>query len=883
MPAVYLIDGNSYIFRAFYAIKRLSTSSGFPTNAIYGFINMILRLLRERSPDYLAVVFDSSEPTERHQLYDEYKAQRPSLPEELRVQIPIIKEFIRAFNIKAIEVPGYEADDVLATIAKKAEENKMDVYIVTGDKDLCQIVSSRIRLYDTMRERITDEEEVMERYGLPPHRFPEVMALMGDAIDNIPGVRGIGEKTAVRLLREFGSIDNLLNNYSRIDKPGLRKAISENIENIRLSLMLSRINTDVPVDVSFDELIVGEPRWDEVLRYIRRYEFTSLVKLIPIKEEMPSEGYEYRIVLTDALFQEALSMVRDELTIATETTSPLPMMARLVGVSLAVEPGMTYYIPLTHSYVGAPQQLDKAYVIDALKGIMENPHIKKIGHNIKHDMMVLRNEDISLRGISFDTMIASYLLVTNKANHNLDDLALRYLGYKKIAHDKVVGKDGFDKVRIEDAARYSCEDVYVTMRLRSVFEPMLKDEGLDALFYNIEMPLIEVLADMEMTGIKIDLPLMRRLSEELEREISSIEDRIYFIAGGRFNIGSPKQLQEILFNKLGLRRIKRTKTGYSTDVDVLESLALEHELPREILEHRTLSKLKNTYIDTLPLLINPRTGRLHTSFNQTVTSTGRLSSSDPNLQNIPARGEWGRRIRKAFIADDGHLLLSADYSQIELRILAHLSGDERLIKIFREDGDIHSMTASELFGVSLEKVTPDMRRVAKTVNFGIIYGISPYGLSKELGINPDEAKQYIDTYFTRHRGVRSYIDEQINNALRDGYVTTMFNRKRQIPEIKSTNKNTRQLGERLATNTPIQGSAADIIKIAMINIHSRLKKDKLMTRMLIQVHDELLFEVPLDEVDTVMELVKKEMEGVVGLSVPLKVDIGIGENWADAH
>jgi DNA polymerase-1 len=883
MPTLYLIDGNSYIYRAFYAIKRLSTSSGFPTNALYGFTNMILKILRERSPDYFAVVFDSPEPTERHKVYEEYKAQRPPVPDDLKPQIPAIKKLIDAFNIKTIEVPGYEADDLLGTIAKKAEKGGVDVFIVSGDKDLCQILGPHIRLYDTMKDKITDEKAVIDRYGVSPERFPEIMALMGDAIDNIPGVPGIGEKTAVRLLKEFGSLDKLLKDYLRIKTPKLRKAISENLDNIRLSLRLATINTNVSFDISMDDLRIGTPRWDELLDYFRRYEFSSLIRLIPQSEAMPSEGPECITILSEDKFKEALSLIKDDVTIDTETSSPHPVGAELVGISMASDPARAYYIPVSHSYKGVPEQLPKGYVIKKLKGILEDSRIKKTGHNIKYDLIILKNNGIELRGIYFDTMIASYLLMPNKANHNLNDVALHYLGYKKLSYNEVAGKKNFREVNIEDATRYSGEDAHVALRLRGTLEPMLRREGLERLFHDIEIPLIEVLADMEMTGIRIDLALMKDLSEELQKEISSVEERIYFIAGERFNINSPKQLQEILFDKLKLRTVKRTKTGYSTDVDVLEELSLEHELPGEILEHRTLSKLKNTYVDALPRLVNPETGRVHTSFNQTVTATGRLSSSDPNLQNIPVRGRWGTRIREAFIAEEDHLLLSADYSQIELRILAHLSNDKGLIRIFNEDRDIHSMTASELFGLPEEMVDAEMRRRAKTVNFGIVYGISPYGLSKELQIGTDEAKQYIETYFVRHEGVRRYIDEQIRQATEKGYVTTIFNRKRPIPELKSKNKTTRQLGERLAMNTPIQGSAADIIKVAMINIHKRLKKEGLMTRMLLQVHDELLFEVPVKEVDNVRRLVKDEMEGAVSLSVPLKVDIGIGRNWAEAH
>jgi DNA polymerase-1 len=883
VPTLYLIDGNSYIYRAFYAIKRLSTSDGFPTNAIYGFTNMILKILRERSPEYFAIVFDSPEPTERHKIYEDYKAQRPPVPEDLRPQIPVIKELIEAFNIKTVEVPGYEADDLLGTIAKKAEEEGVDVFIVSGDKDLCQILTPHIRLYDTMKDRITDEKAVIERYGIRPERFPEVMALMGDPIDNIPGVPGIGEKTAVRLIKEFGSLDNLLRNYSRIKSPKLRRAISENLENIRLSLRLATIKTDIPFDISMDDLKPGTPRWDRILDYFRRYEFSSLIRLIPEEEVASDEETEFITILSEDTLEQAISLIKDDVTIDTETSSQHPVGAEIVGISMTTEPAMAYYIPVSHSYRGVPEQLPGEYVFKRLKRILEDPDIRKTGHNIKYDLIVLRSHGIRLQGIYFDTMVASYLLMPNKANHNLNDVALHYLGHKKLSYDEVAGKRGFREVDIEDATRYSGEDVSVTLRLRRVLEPMLRDEGLEDLFHNIEMPLIEVLAEMEMAGVKIDIGLMRRLSDELQREISAVEERIYFIAGERFNINSPKQLQEILFDKLGLRTLKRTKTGYSTDVDVLEELRFEHELPGEILEHRTLSKLKNTYVDALPRLVNPKTGRLHTSFNQTVTATGRLSSSEPNLQNIPVRGRWGMRIREAFVAEEGHVLLSADYSQIELRILAHLSKDEGLRRIFNEDGDIHTMTASEIFGVPEGGVDAEMRRRAKTVNFGIVYGISPYGLGKELQIGTDEARQYIDTYFARHQGVKRYIDEQIRLATERGYVTTIFRRKRPIPELRSRNKTTRQLGERLAMNTPIQGSAADIIKIAMINIHRRLRDEGLRTRMLLQVHDELLFEVPVEELDRAKRLIKEEMEGAVSLSVPLRVDIGTGRNWAEAH
>ncbi|MBI4698244.1 MAG: DNA polymerase I [Nitrospirae bacterium] len=885
MSTLYLIDGNSYIYRAFYAIRNLSASDGFPTNAIYGFTNMLLKIIREKRPDYFAVVFDSPAPTMRHKAYEAYKAHRPSMPDELRLQVQPIKDIIRAFNIPSEEIEGCEADDVLGTIAKKAEKEGLDVFIVTADKDINQILSPKIRTYDTMKDKITEEKDVVERFGVEPSRFPEVIALMGDASDNIPGVHGIGEKTAVSLLKEFGSVENIIKDHAGIKKPKLREAIAGNIENIKLSLMLATIDTNVPLEISIEDLKPGEPEWKKLMEYFRRYEFGSLLKLIPSENTTSPVISQHISILDEGVFEAAIASIKNELSVDTETTSKSPMTAELVGVSFSVEPEKAYYVPLAHSYPGVPKQLPKEQVLEKFKGILENPEVQKTGHNIKYDLIVLKNEEIELKGLAFDTMLASYLLNPNKSNHNLDDAAMTYLSIKKIAYNDITdkGKKNFRDVSIEDAARYSGEDADVTLRLKNLLAPEIEKEGLSKLFYEMEMPLIEVLAGMEMAGIKIDLPLMDGFSKELERELSGIEKRVFFLAGGEFNINSPKQLQEILFERLGLKTIKKTKTGFSTDVDVLEQLALEHELPKEILEHRTLSKLKGTYVDTLPRLVNERTGRLHTSFNQTVTATGRLSSSDPNLQNIPIRGEWGKRIREAFIAEQGHLLLSSDYSQIELRVLAHLSQDEGLIEIFKNDGDVHARTAMEIFGITPEDITPEMRRRAKAVNFGIVYGISPYGLSQQLGIHPEEARLYIDKYFMRHSGVKSYIDNCIREATDTGYVSTIFQRKRAIPELKSANKNIRQMGERLAMNTPIQGSAADIIKIAMINIWRRLKKDGLKTRMLLQVHDELLFEVPADEKDRVKLLVREEMEHAVKLLVPVKVDIGFGKNWAEAH
>jgi DNA polymerase-1 len=887
MPTLYLIDGNSYIYRAFYAIKRLSNSEGFPTNAIYGFTNMILKVLREKRPDFFAVVFDSPVPTERHRAYEEYKAHRPKMPDDLAVQIQPIKDIIDAFKIPNIEIEGYEADDVLATIAKEAEKEKVDVYIITADKDINQILSQHIKTYDTMRDRITEDKDIVERYGVEPSRFPEVMALMGDTSDNIPGVPGVGEKTAISLLKEFGTLENLMKNHSRIKKPKLKAAVSENLDNIKLSLKLASINTHVPVNVPIKELIQKAPEWERLSDCFHKFEFKSLLKLIPeqFSPQLKKDDTEYIAVLDVNTLKSGIDSIKNECAFDTETTSKSPITAELVGISFSADLKRAYYIPVAHSYEGMPAQLKKSSVIKEFRDILENPEIRKIGHNIKYDLLVLKHEGVDLTGATFDTMLASYLLNPNKAKHNLEDVTMTYLGFKKLSYNDVTdrGKKNFRDVPVDIATRYSGEDSAVTFKLKKLLGAALKREGLEALFYDIEMPLIKVLADMESAGIKIDLPLMKNLSRQLGKELEALEKRIYFLAGEEFNINSPKQLQEILFEKLGLKPIKKTKTGLSTDVGVLEQLSLEHELPKEILEHRTLSKLKSTYVDSLPKLINPLTGRIHTSFNQTVTATGRLSSSEPNLQNIPVRGDWGQRIREAFIAENGHVLLSSDYSQIELRILAHLSQDSGLIDVFRADGDIHTRTACELFGVAPHQVTLDMRRGAKTVNFGIIYGISPYGLSRQLGISPEEAKQYIETYFAQHSMVKTYINSLIEKATETGFVSTIFNRKRAIPELHSTNKNTRQLGERLAMNTPIQGSAADIIKVAMINIHKRLQKEGFRARILLQVHDELLVEMPAKEKVGVQALVKEEMEHVLELRVPLTVDAGTGKNWAEAH
>ncbi|RPJ12146.1 MAG: DNA polymerase I, partial [Deltaproteobacteria bacterium] len=755
------------------------------------------------------------------------------------------------------------------------------VYIVTGDKDMLQIVNDQIKVYDPMKEKVFDEAYVREKYGVGPGRIPEYMALTGDAIDNIPGIKGIGEKTARELLTEFRSLDDLLDNTGRIRKEKLRALVTENADAARLSKRLATLDTEVPLDFHFEEHSLKDPDWASFLPLCKEFEFGSLMKLAPAGV---SASEDCETILLRTSLQEVVSMIKDEVSFDTETTGRNPVAANLVGLSISVEKDRSFYIPLAHAYTGAPEQLEKKEVMQALRAVFEDKDIAKIGHNLKYDITMLKKEGISVAGKLFDTMIASYLLNPNKQNHSLEEVALEHLSYRKKAFPEVLGKrTSFAEVPLEEAAPYACKDAALSLELKGDLFRELKEQDLERVYFDMEMPLIFVLAGMEATGVKIDPDRLREIAKELERELDSLTKRIYFLAGEEFNINSPKQLGTILFQNLGLRPGKKKKTGFSTDMSVLEELAEFHDLPREILNYRSMNKLKTTYIDVLPALINTETGRVHTSFNQAATATGRLSSSEPNLQNIPIKGEWGRRIREAFISESDHLLLSADYSQVELRILAHLSGDEGLINAFRDNLDVHSRTASEIFGMPLESVSSDARRIAKTVNFGVIYGISPFGLSEALSISREDARQYIDQYFARHPGVRTYIDKCIDDARCNGYVTTLFGRRRAIPEIRSKNSATRQQGERLAVNSPVQGTAADIIKLAMIRIWKKLAEKGAGSRMILQVHDELLFEVPPGELGDTTEIVRKEMEGVLNLSVPLRVEIHYGKNWAEAH
>ncbi len=893
-PSLYLIDGNSYIYRAFYAIRGLATSRGFPTNAAYGFTNMLMKVVNEKKPEYLAVCFDPKGATTRHRIYEEYKATRAPMPESLSPQIPYIHKIVDAFNIPVIMFDGIEADDAIAAVAGRAAGEGFSVTIITADKDLFQLINEDIRIYDTMKDETYGVEECIRKFGVPPEKIPEFLGLVGDTSDNIPGVPGVGPKTAVQLISEFGYINNVLLNLDKISRPKLKEALAANADNARLSRDLAELKYDLPAPLDMGALARRPQKSRELIELFKELEFTALLKFVT-PEETPDA--EYITVRDQAALKALIEEIMDTASVSVnvETTSTLPMDGEPVGIALCIGDARSYYVPFGHVEqregdllaMEAPGQLPAPKVIEALRPVLENEGVKKIGHNIKYDIIALANMGVELKGAEFDTMVGSYLLNPGRAAHNLESVALEHLSLKKTALSDVVGTGQktvpYSHVDIETATKYSAEWAWLSRRLSEVLKPRLAAEGLARLFYDMELPLIYVLAEMERDGVHIDTAYLRDMGSDLNSELERLIKKIYSIAGEEFNINSPKQLASILFEKLNLPPVKKTKSGYSTDEEVLRALALSHPLPAEILEYRELFKLKSTYVDALGRLANPKTGRVHTSFNQAVTATGRLSSSDPNLQNIPIRGEIGGKIRAAFCAPEGSVIISADYSQVELRIMAHLAQDSSLIESFVNGEDVHRRTASEIFNIAPESVTQEMRRRAKAVNFGIMYGLSAYGLSVQLGVHPREAKEYIDAYFTRHSGVKEFIEKTLIETSSLGYAVTLFGRKRPIPELKSDNKVTRSLGERLAVNTPIQGSAADLIKTAMINISRRLKNEGFRAKMVLQVHDELVFEAPEDEAERVKELAVKEMENAAYFNVPLKVDVGVGPNWGEAH
>ena len=886
---LYLIDGSAYIYRAYHAIRGLANSKGLPTNAAFGFTRMLIKLMEDQDPEYVVLLFDAKGPTFRHELYHAYKANRPPMPEDLSVQIPYIKEISKGFNLTVMETSGFEADDLIGTLSRKAEEAGFSVVIVTGDKDFVQMVTDKTTIWDPMKDKTIDLQTVKESFGVAPSQIIDVMGLAGDASDNIPGVPGIGPKTALSLIKSFGSMDQVYEQVDQITKKKQQNNLVQFKEQALLSKELVTINTSVPISFNPETYKSVEPDHEKLAALFKELEFRQLQQVFSRQEGLSKKNY------LPVLDMEMLALLIERLesaelfAIDTETTSRKPMLAKLVGLSFSLEPNEAFYIPCRHDYLGAPVQLELETVLDLLKPVLENPDIKKVGQNIKYDWMVLKHHEINLAGVFFDTMLASYLINPSKRAHSLSQIALDFLNHQMISYQEVAGKGkkalSFSKVPLDKAVPYACEDADITLMAYHALLPLLEEAGMSGLLENVEMPLVPVLMKMETKGICVDKERLQELSKLFEHQLEELENRIYSIAGETFNIKSSQQLGHILFEKLELPVQKKTrkKTAYSTDVNVLTVLAEQHELPKQILRHRTLAKLKSTYTDALLTLINPETGRIHTSFNQTVTATGRLSSSDPNLQNIPIRTDEGIEIRRTFVPRKGWHLVSADYSQIELRILSHYSEDEILIKAFVDDEDIHTRTATEVFQVFPSFITSELRRQAKVINFGIVYGMSPYGLSKELGISQKMAKTYISNYFVRYKGVKRFIDETICNTRKTKQVSTLLGRIRLLPDINSTNKAVREFAERAAINTPVQGTAADLIKLAMIDVHDALKEKHFNSAMLLSVHDELVFEVPPEELEPLKTLIKEIMEGVWSLKIPLKVNVVSGKNWAEAH
>ena len=903
---LFLIDGHALAYRSYYAFIRnpLTNSKGENTSAVFGFLRVLLLLQKKFAPEYFAVVFDSDEETERHREFSDYKANREEMPDEMESQFPWIVEIIESLGISVIEEPGYEADDIIATLAREAESKGHDVRIITADKDLFQLLSDHVRIIrpgkGTSLEDEIGPEFVDKRFGLEPSQIADLLALMGDSSDNIPGVKGIGEKTALKLLHRYGSLDEIMDRVDEIEPSHVREKLERGVESANLSRGLVTL-IDVPLDLTLEDLVPGERRDEELADLLIELEFHQILRELSLDIGGPDDEVSYTVVDRDSLedLRARLSKSR-EFVIDTETTSLDAIDAALVGISFSTEEGRAWYLPVAcdpggggggflEKLDGGPvyQGIELDTVRECIGGPLTDETIVKIGHNIKYDLLVLESHGLPVMGPMFDTMIASYLLDPERRSHSLDNLTLEFCRHRMIPYGDIFVKGDRERdirrVPLERLADYSCEDADYTMRLKAIFQEALAENGLERLFDDIEMPLCRVLQAMDREGVSIDTAELERLSGEATGELSRLTAAIHGLAGEQFNINSGQQLQRILFEKLGLQPIRRTKTGYSTDMEVLAELAAEHEIADLVLQYRQLAKLVSTYFDALPRLVNPRTGRIHTSFNQTVTATGRLSSSNPNLQNIPIRTELGRRVRSAFIPNKGLLLLDADYSQIELRIMAHLSGDEALRGAFRDGADIHSRTAARIHSVNEAEVDKEMRARAKTINFGVIYGMGARGLSRQLGIELDEAKRFIEEYFETYPGVKEYIERSKAMAREKGYAETLLGRRRMLREIESGDGRARSFSERIAINMPIQGTAADMIKVAMVEIDRRIRAEDLESRMILQVHDELVFEVPPRELERVQILVRESMESAVELEVPIRVDMGTGENWLEAH
>ena len=922
-----LVDGSSYLYRAFHAFPPLTNSAGEPTGAMYGVLNMLKSLISQIQPSHIAVVFDAKGKTFRDEMFEQYKSHRPPMPDDLRKQIQPLHDIIRALGIPLLVIEGVEADDVIGTLAVGASKANQKVLISTGDKDMAQLVDDNIMLINTMNNTLLDRDAVIEKYGIPPELIIDYLALMGDSADNIPGVAGVGEKTALGLLQSIGSMAEIYANLDKVAELPIRgakklgdKLLAEK-EMADLSYRLATIKTDVALDITPEQLTLGASNNDQLTEYFGRYEFKRWLNEVmngadsitnnneqPTKinhyqatpalaqdnseEALPPiqiDRSRYETLLTEADLNRWVEKLKQAKLFAldTETDNLDYMAANLVGISFALENGEAAYLPLQLDYLGAPKTLEKTTALALLKPVLENPAIQKVGQNFKYDLTIFARNGIDVQGVAFDTMLESYVL-NSTGRHNMDDLAKRYLGHQTISFEEIAGKGKnqltFNQIALEQAAEYAAEDADVTMKLQQVlWEKLSKEPSLEKLFKEMELPLLGVLSRMERRGVLIDSDALFLQSNEIANRLSELEEQAYVLAGQPFNLASTKQLQEILFDKLGLPVIQKTPKGApSTNEEVLEELAFSHELPKVLVEHRGLSKLKSTYTDKLPQMVNPQTGRVHTSYHQAVTATGRLSSSDPNLQNIPIRNEEGRRIRQAFIAREGFTVVAADYSQIELRIMAHLSQDQGLINAFTQGKDIHRSTAAEIFGVALDEVTSEQRRNAKAINFGLIYGMSAFGLSRQLGIGRADAQSYMDLYFKRYPGVQTFMHDIREKAKAQGYVETLFGRRLYLPDINSSNGMRRKAAERVAINAPMQGTAADIIKRAMIQLDQKLQNDPDIA-MIMQVHDELVFEVRSEKVAFYSELIKTQMESAADLVVPLIVEVGQGTNWDEAH
>ena len=920
-----LVDGSSYLYRAFHAFPPLTNAAGEPTGAMYGVLNMLKSLISQVQPTHIVVVFDAKGKTFRDEMFEQYKSHRPPMPDDLRKQIQPLHDMIRALGIPLLVVEGVEADDVIGTLALQASRLGKKVLISTGDKDMAQLIDDNIMLINTMNNSLLDREGVIEKYGIPPELIIDYLALMGDSADNIPGVAGVGEKTALGLLQGIGSMAEIYANLEKVAELPIRgaKKLGEKLlaekTNADLSYTLATIKTDVELNVTTDQLLLGESQKDQLIEYFARYEFKRWLNevmngsdSITQAAEQPVKMNQYQVTSLDQsaventpkiqidrtkyetlLTQTDLTRWIEKLNTAkliavdTETDSLDYMSANLVGISFALENGEAAYLPLQLDYLDAPKTLEKSTALAAIKPILENPNIHKIGQNIKFDESIFARHGIELQGVEFDTMLLSYTL-NSTGRHNMDDLAKRYLGHETIEFESIAGKGKgqltFNQIPLEQATEYAAEDADVTMKLQQALWLKLQEEPtLVELYKTMELPLLHVLSRMERTGVLIDSDALFIQSNEIAARLTALEEQAYELAGQPFNLASTKQLQEILFDKLGLPILQKTPKGApSTNEEVLEELAYSHELPKILVEHRGLSKLKSTYTDKLPQMVNSQTGRVHTSYHQAVTATGRLSSSDPNLQNIPIRNEEGRRIRQAFIAREGYSIVAADYSQIELRIMAHLSGDQGLINAFSQGKDIHRSTAAEIFGVSLDEVTSEQRRNAKAINFGLIYGMSAFGLSRQLGISRPDAQKYMDLYFQRYPSVQQFMTDIREKAKAQGYVETLFGRRLYLPDINSSNAMRRKGAERVAINAPMQGTAADIIKRAMIKLDEVIHHDPDI-EMIMQVHDELVFEVRSEKVAFFREQIKQHMETAAELVVPLIVEVGVGQNWDEAH